>query len=39
LYENEKLVLNEITLGLLGEDPSNRIPTAEKLRAELASVV
>jgi len=31
--------LNEITLGLLEEDPSNRIPTAEKLRDELASVV
>ena len=39
LYENEKLVLNEITLGLLEEDPSNRIPSAEKLRDELASVV
>ena len=31
--------LNEITLGLLEEDPSNRIPSAEKLRDELASVV
>ena len=37
--EYEKLVLNEITLGLLEEDPSNRIPSAEKLRDELASVV
>ena len=37
--EYEKLVLNEITLGLLKEDPSNRIPSAEKLRDELASVV
>ncbi len=37
--EYEKLVLNEITLELLEEDPSNRIPSAEKLRDELASVV
>ena len=31
--------LNEITLGLLEEDPSNRIPSAENLKDELASVV
>ena len=31
--------LNEIILGLLEEDPSNRIPSAEKLKDELASVV
>jgi serine/threonine protein kinase len=31
--------LNEITLGLLEEDPSNRIPSAENLIGELASVV
>tara|TARA_Y100000294_G_scaffold29180_1_gene24688 strand:+ start:220 stop:501 length:282 start_codon:yes stop_codon:yes gene_type:complete len=31
--------LNEITLGLLEEDQSNRIPSAEKLSEELASVV
>ncbi len=31
--------LNEITLGLLEEDPSNRIPSAENLIDELASVV
>ncbi len=31
--------LNEIILGLLEEDPSNRIPSAEKLKGELASVV
>lgn len=37
--EYEKLVLNEITLGPLEEDPSNSIPSAEKLRDELASVV
>ena len=37
--EYEKLVLNEITLGPLEEDPSNRIPSAEMLRDELASVV
>jgi serine/threonine protein kinase len=30
--------LNEITLGLLEEDPSNRIPTTEKLKSELASI-
>jgi serine/threonine protein kinase len=30
--------LNDITLGLLEEDPSNRIPSVEKLRAELSSV-
>ncbi|MCR4290454.1 MAG: protein kinase [Candidatus Scalindua sp.] len=30
--------LNEITLGLLEEDPSNRIPSAEKLKSELASI-
>ena len=30
--------LNEIILGLLEEDPSNRIPSAEKLKDELASV-
>jgi len=31
--------LNEIILGLLEEDPSNRIPSAEKLKDELANVV
>jgi hypothetical protein len=31
--------LNEIILGLLEEDPSNRIPSAEKLKDELASVM
>lgn len=31
--------LNEIILGLLEEDLSNRIPSAEKLKDELASVV
>tara|TARA_B100001964_G_scaffold193058_1_gene216037 strand:- start:118 stop:294 length:177 start_codon:yes stop_codon:yes gene_type:complete len=31
--------LNEITLGLLEEDTSSRIPSAEKLREELANVV
>jgi eukaryotic-like serine/threonine-protein kinase len=31
--------LNEIILGLLEEDPSNRIPSAEKLKDELARVV
>jgi serine/threonine protein kinase len=31
--------LNEVILGLLEEDPSNRIPSAEKLKDELASVV
>ncbi len=30
--------LSEIVLGLLEEDPSNRIPSAEKLKEELASV-
>ncbi len=30
--------LNEIVSGLLEEDPSNRIPSAEKLKEELASV-
>ncbi len=30
--------LSEIVLGLLEEDPLNRIPSAEKLREELASV-
>ncbi len=31
--------LNEITLGLLEEDPSNRIPSAKKLKDELAGIV
>ena len=30
--------LNDIIMGLLEEDPSNRIPSAEKLKDELASV-
>jgi hypothetical protein len=30
--------LSEIVLGLLEEDPLNRIPSAEKLKEELASV-
>ncbi len=30
--------LNEITMGLLEEDPSNRIPSIEKLKSELASI-
>jgi eukaryotic-like serine/threonine-protein kinase len=30
--------LNKIVLGLLEEDPSNRIPSAEKLKEELASM-
>ncbi len=30
--------LNEITLGLLEKDPSNRIPSTEKLKSELESV-
>jgi serine/threonine protein kinase len=30
--------LNEITLGLLEEEPSNRIPSVEKLKSELASI-
>jgi eukaryotic-like serine/threonine-protein kinase len=30
--------LNEITLGLLEENPSNRISSTEKLKSELASI-
>ncbi len=30
--------LNEITLGLLEEDPSNRISSIETLKSELASI-
>jgi len=30
--------LNEITLGLLEEDPSNRISSAEILKSELATI-
>ncbi|MCP4254105.1 MAG: protein kinase [Candidatus Scalindua sp.] len=30
--------LNDITLGLLEEDPSNRIPSIEKLKSELAGI-
>jgi serine/threonine protein kinase len=30
--------LNEITLGLLEEDPSNRISSVEKLKTELSSI-
>jgi hypothetical protein len=30
--------LNEITLGLLEEDPSNRISSAEILKSEIATI-